>query len=632
MSEFTARPKRERGFVSYVEPDESEFAAGRARRPRADDESGWRKSSRDGRGTLKPSPLDALTCSDVEVPGAPGLTYSIGGADTGGVECEKVLREVEIDDSAMRLSGQFAEGRRVVLSARGRVIAAALAEVHTSAGVFEIPILAASRASRQQGHGSVLLALLMELAVRHMGSRILIISATPESRRFWMRQGLHAAVHCSPPVATALRALSQSGVRYGFFETTLMARQLPPCHEAGELVAVAVSRARGRQVPSCGVGAARAAEMIGYVDLPQPVVQTGASSFVLAADGTRTPLTKSGADGRKVDVPSGRLQAFQREVDEGSALGDGGASGWGDPSWGVRSTAPIGRGQVVVEVCGRLLNEEEHEALTDKRFVVSLDERGRKGGGQPYFLDLREEGSIARLFSPCPEAPNLELQFWNPPASALSPPAVPATSASPAPPSAPTLPPPTPSEVEGAAPPLHGGASDADGVIAAPTPAVAALGAPTPTTLSASQPTGGPGQPTDEPQGGQILAAIAAAIAEAPTPPAPAALPPLPPMPPPPPPPPLPASAVRRAYLVAKHDIPANVELRWELPGSGRGRRERPDRSTTAAAAADDTKGEAAASAAGGGGGANKGLPCEVRTSRFGGEGPAPTPGGSAPD
>ena len=153
-----------------------------------------RKSSRvDPRKT---SPLDVLACADRVVPGGPGLTYTVGGAEAGGVDAERVLREVEIDDAALNLTGPFLVCRRIALFRSGRVVAAAVFELHAAANVLEIPIFASSRAHRQQGNGSVLLALLVELAVRHLNAKVLVVSATNESRRFWLSMGLHVAAHC----------------------------------------------------------------------------------------------------------------------------------------------------------------------------------------------------------------------------------------------------------------------------------------------------------------------------------------------------------------------------------------------------------------------------------------------------
>ena len=161
------------------------------------------------RNTAKASPLDALSGASQPVPGSDHFTFSLGGAETGGPEAERVLREVEIDDDAISLRAQFARGRKVVLYApNGKAVAAAVVEMHPSDAIFEVPILASARAHRQQGYGSVLVALLRELAIQ-LRCGMFVISATDESRQFWMRQGSDAAPVCDSmrrPLLTRPRA------------------------------------------------------------------------------------------------------------------------------------------------------------------------------------------------------------------------------------------------------------------------------------------------------------------------------------------------------------------------------------------------------------------------------------------
>ena len=286
---------------------------------------------------LKPSAIDALTSTDCEVPGAPGYTYTIGGHEAGGPDATRVLREVEIDHSALELKQQFAAARRVVLSRDGRVVAAAIAEAHTSAspGVLEIPILASNRAFRQQGNGSVLVALLMELGAM-LDLKVLVISATHESRRFWLGQGLHVASgvgnpHLDPRAATALRTLAQHGVRYGrFSDTTQMARMIPPCEAPGSLIGVATRRAHQKTPTERGLTAAKAAEHLDYEDMPP-----GAPSFYVlggAHGGTRVAVNAPPAEAKAGHVKLSNLQAFP------TGLGGGGSGGAAPPDgggWGV---------------------------------------------------------------------------------------------------------------------------------------------------------------------------------------------------------------------------------------------------------------------------------------------------------
>ena len=179
--------------------------------------------------------------------------------------CVRVLCEVEIDDDALNLvSGVPAHralperprgGRGGHRAARGRQRA-------------RDPHLDSSRAHRQQGNGSVLLALLVELAVLHLNAKVVVVSATNESRRFWLSMGLHVAAHCPPPVSAVLRYLKAHGyVAMGFYSsTTQMAKALPPAvSEAGELVKMALQCAASKTTKSRnGLSAARVADVLGY--------------------------------------------------------------------------------------------------------------------------------------------------------------------------------------------------------------------------------------------------------------------------------------------------------------------------------------------------------------------------------
>ena len=308
MSERAFRP---RVVATYEELDEQEFlvsnragssrkrlmedatadAVHRARQTSDGDGAGGR--GRRARTQGKTSPLDAHAVVNMAVTGAPGFTYSLGGAEVGGVEAERVLHEVEVDEGVIAMRGQFADARRMALMLRGRVVAASIIEVQqapsfSSEPFLEIPILAAERSQRQKGYGSVLYALIAELGIL-LGMKIVVISSTPESRRFWLRQGFHALTHCEPRVAAALRALAQSGARYGFFETTQMARSLPMCEYAGALVSAALRSVEERQPVSRGLAAVQISSAVGFEAMPP-----GSAIFVVDA-----------ASGRRLAVPHG---------------------------------------------------------------------------------------------------------------------------------------------------------------------------------------------------------------------------------------------------------------------------------------------------------------------------------------
>ena len=82
--------------------------------------AGAKAEAADGRGgrrrtTGKESPLDALAAEHAAVDGAPGFTYSLGGAEAGGAEADRILGEVESDEAVIKLTSQFSTCRRIVL-------------------------------------------------------------------------------------------------------------------------------------------------------------------------------------------------------------------------------------------------------------------------------------------------------------------------------------------------------------------------------------------------------------------------------------------------------------------------------------------------------------------------------------
>ena len=159
--------RRGAGRVTYREVEEHEVWVG----PKDKDDYLDPSVRRSGRVTTKDNALDALAVVMAEVEGFDELRYSIGGADTGGIEADKILKDVEDDESIIRLQAQFQNCRRIVLhdvagrGKSGRVLAAAVFEFHQNVidldgtrSVIEIPIFAASKNGRQQGHGSLLLS------------------------------------------------------------------------------------------------------------------------------------------------------------------------------------------------------------------------------------------------------------------------------------------------------------------------------------------------------------------------------------------------------------------------------------------------------------------------------------------
>ena len=140
-----SRSKRSnRTAVSYREMEEDDIGVHYTWKMESEESSAPQRRKRN---TAKASPLDALSGASQPVPGSDHFTFSLGGAETGGPEAERVLREVEIDDDAISLRAQFARGRKVVLYApNGKAVAAAVVEMHPSDAIFEVPILASARA------------------------------------------------------------------------------------------------------------------------------------------------------------------------------------------------------------------------------------------------------------------------------------------------------------------------------------------------------------------------------------------------------------------------------------------------------------------------------------------------------
>ena len=138
-----------------------------------------------------------------------------------------------------------------------------------------------------------------------------------------------------------------------------MARLLPSRHTA--VVAEAVERVRRGGSPDT-MSSAEAPAILGYEDV------NSLGNFAVRPDGSRRSVQYQPHEQLRVNVPYSKLQAFDTRC-----VGPGGAST--TRGWGVRCAAPISEGQVVVEVRGRALSEIEYEALDDKSYVVSFDDK-----------------------------------------------------------------------------------------------------------------------------------------------------------------------------------------------------------------------------------------------------------------
>ena len=247
-----------------------------------------------------------------EVLGPHELCCTCGGPEVGGAEATKVLAKTfaSLDGSVLALSGHYRSAERVVLTHAGRVVAVAVVQLHLDHKVLEVPILATERTSRRQGRGGLLVALLLGFA-RALALRTLVISATEESRAFWVKQGLHTAARCATAEKTALRLVRACGIVHGFANSALMACPVATKgapserHRLGE-ARKAVQQRRGPQrTLTAGLSWRRAAERFKYVDINE------AGSFWRLADGSHQQVEYAAQERLPAEfewVPYGRLE------------------------------------------------------------------------------------------------------------------------------------------------------------------------------------------------------------------------------------------------------------------------------------------------------------------------------------
>lgn len=124
-----------------------------------------------------------------------------------------------------------------------------------------------------------------------------IVSATDESRAFWLKQGCHAPAFCAPAEKAALRSLKARGLLKCFSNSHLMAR---PCAEVGgrgedegtaepggsapdeaELLHQAIDKLG--QERTAGLTSRKAAAALGFVD-------AHASGNIWQRDGSHEPV------------------------------------------------------------------------------------------------------------------------------------------------------------------------------------------------------------------------------------------------------------------------------------------------------------------------------------------------------
>ena len=114
------------------------------------------------------------------------------------VEGTRVLKGAfaNCDENMMMLRGQYKEARRFLLLREERVVAVAVAFAHDAQGVLEVPMLGVANGQRHQGHGTLLVAIAMQLAAAVRLTH-LVVSATKEAERFWLARRAHSARRCT---------------------------------------------------------------------------------------------------------------------------------------------------------------------------------------------------------------------------------------------------------------------------------------------------------------------------------------------------------------------------------------------------------------------------------------------------
>jgi len=372
-----------------------------------------RRSSRDtSAATLLDQFVDQLF--HVEEAADLDLRYRVGGADVGGDAASRVLRQAfqQADENIIHLRAQYKTHRRIVLLRAGEPVAVAVAVAHPEPlHVLEVPMLGVGKGLRKQGHGSLLVAIAMQLAAQ-LGLGYLVISATAEAGQFWLRQGLHN--HRDPRMSDACCAATRKLISSGRFhqsgESTVMSR---PIATGGGAMADALRRIRRTALPAEEeLDAREVARRAGYEDLTLGRQR----SFLLGADGvTRHHVEPGAADELPVskqrplpkgcwrETPYSDLRAFSTPDDRG---------------YGVRCRSHIAEQQIVVEVVGRWLSDEEFETIEygKRTYIVSFEDdvlaRKRANGDPLRYIDCRVHGNMMRLLNDCHEAPNCEIMIW----------------------------------------------------------------------------------------------------------------------------------------------------------------------------------------------------------------------------
>ena len=281
------------------------------------------------------STLDTLESGPIS--DSPLLSFAVGGNELGGAYAKRILQSFDLDDDLLRLRRAYAAARRVVLFNGEDAVAAAIVEVHQ--GVLLAPILATARAYRRQGFGSVMVALLRKLG-RQLGLGTLLVASTGAAVSFWLRAGFQKLAHCPSAVRSSVRSLEQSGLQTGAFADSVpLATPLNSADHCDIAAAVDSIRAgllsRASKTKPRSMGPGQAALSVGYMDI------NSTGNIWLRPDGTRVPVEYSPHELLPVEtewVDYDKLRVFQTR----------------SCGLGLRCTAPIIEGQVVMEVMGQV--------------------------------------------------------------------------------------------------------------------------------------------------------------------------------------------------------------------------------------------------------------------------------------
>lgn len=381
---------------------------------------GARRSLRD---TTTRTPLDAYADEravrahhQTSGTGSPGLTRhpcQVDGADClplayrveNGTICSeegtRVLKSAfaNCDENMMMLRGQYKEARRFILLREERVVAVAVAFAHYAQGVLEVPMLGVANGQRHQGHGTLLVAIAMQLAAAVRLTH-LVVSATKEAERFWLARGLHIGTNRgthSDEVGAVIRRLRAHDLLHAGEGTTVMGRRVDPaCAESA--LRQALQRIRSPAPQAEEIGAEEAELRCNYRDLTLKKEH----SFFRRPDGTKEEAErwKLPPEHYFKAPPYADLRAFQT----------------GDKGWGVRCRSSLKAGQVIVEILGQWLSEDEYNeaiAAQAEKYLVGFSdetlERKRASGDKYRYIDCMHFGNMMRLLNDCREAPNCEI-------------------------------------------------------------------------------------------------------------------------------------------------------------------------------------------------------------------------------